>query len=115
LYRTVYLIYAKLLVYATIPLALAYSKGHALTMRSTCVKHIIVILFFSEPSTAFYCDTWLCDCDWCVLVTCNVTLILTLSLKLRNKIENKIKSEKNKLSLRFVILTCYDLKLIEWN
>jgi len=42
----------------------------------------------------------------CVIVTCDVMLTLTLGLKIRNKIEKKIKNEKNKLSPRFIILTC---------
>jgi len=51
-YRTVYLIYIKLLICATIPLT--YPKGYVLSIRLICVKHIIMISFLSKPSIMFH-------------------------------------------------------------
>jgi len=36
--------WSKLLVYTTVPLT--YPKGHALSLRSICIKHVIVVFSF---------------------------------------------------------------------
>jgi len=48
------ILYTKLLVYATVPLT--YPRGHMLSLRSTYIKHVVVILFLLGSFTMFYYD-----------------------------------------------------------
>ena len=98
-------LYIRLLVYATV--LLTYSKGHMLSIRSTCIKYVIVILFLSEPSTILHHNTIMCEYVtvtdvWHWVMSCNSFWLYYMTLILYPKIENKIKH-----SLLFTILILY--------